>query len=189
MLMLGAVLITCWNVSHAASFGRQWPSGDSMIIIIFNIFPLYGFENMNLLLYPHNEGVCVCVRASSSSSSWVLSKTHRQEVNVLWGMCCRLSLLSLLFSPSVAPFQAFRHCSVVPASIRSTVESLDFPWSLSSHYNTIPTRNLPTQKKHSPSFVAKKLISGAAQLIVYNHTSSSCFGCPITVYLSGLKWK
>lgn len=37
----------------------------------------------------------VCVRASSSSSSWVLSKTLRQEVSVLWGMCCRLFLLTL----------------------------------------------------------------------------------------------
>ena len=46
------------------------------------------------------------------------------------------SSLALSFSPSVAPCRAFKHCSVVPASIGSTVEMLDFPWSLTLNCDT-----------------------------------------------------
>lgn len=68
--------------------------------------------------------VCVCVgRRLTSSSSWMLGKTHRQEVSVFWGMCCRLSLVlpfycSLLSIQTVLCCCSFHHihCRVVGLS-------------------------------------------------------------------------
>lgn len=148
MLTPGVVLNMCveiiltedtLNLKTGKFKDRKWR--ESVIVIFFQYFSLSLVREWSLwLLYLHNEGsVCVWGPHPLPPGHWV-RLTDRKWVSCR--ECGAGFLLSLSFSPFLAPSRAFRHCCLVAAFIRSTVELLDFPSSLSLCYSTILTLTL-----------------------------------------------